>query len=104
MKGLLNLLNSTTSSITNNEIITHIQMIRLNRLKRIHSRSLRLTDHLNLRPQPHTRSLSSLQCSVLCSITPNSRTSEYKLNFCRRHERLAVPTGEGVHCVLVNLS
>ena len=97
------LLNSTTTRITHNKIVPDVEMIRLNGLESVDSCRLRLTDHLNLRPASHPRTLSGLESGILGRVTPDGRAGEDKLDTGGAHEGLAVPPSQGVHGVLVDL-
>jgi hypothetical protein len=91
------------TSITDNEVISNFQMIRLDRLQCIHGCSLRLTDQFQIASVPHTRFLRRLKCCIFRCIAPNSGHSEHELHLCHSHKRLAISSCKCFHCVLVYL-
>lgn len=91
------------TGITNNKIVPNLQIIRLNRLQRIHSRSLGLTDQLQLAGAPHPGLLRGLERSIFRGVAPHRRHREHELRLGHPHERLPISPAQRLHCVLVDL-
>lgn len=97
------LLHGTTASVTDDEIVPNIKIIRLDRLERVDGRGLGLADHLDLGLGAHAGPLGGLERGVLGGVGPDGRAGEDELDLGGGHEGLAVPAGEGVHGVPVDL-
>ena len=99
----MSLLNRTSTPVADNKVVTDIEVIRLDGFESVDRGRLGLADHLNLRLGTHPSPLGGLQGGVLSSVGPDGGAGEDEVDLGGGHERLAVPAGQGVHGVAVDL-
>lgn len=96
-------LNRSSARIADDEVVSHTEVVGLDRFERIHRCCLGLADHLDLRSGSHARSFRGLQGGVFGGVRPHGGAREDEFDLGRCHERLAIPPRESVHGVLIYL-
>src|SRR5947209_8445892 len=89
--------HGTATSITNDKVIPHFEVIRLYGFQRVDSGRFRLADQPQIMAITHTGPLSSLQSRILGGIAPHRWHRQHKLHLRRLHEAIPVTSTEGVH-------